>query len=157
MDKATELYKTANAKTSFICESLLGYKAQDGTEYSKIAWVLVLRDASNKVEQTVKYYLDVPTAKVLMHDLFVGELCDEFKEFKKHGDKQRAVSIKPMDEGYRVSIMNSSGGNGDKQSLYFDIIAWQARELAITTLDYIRNLELARTITSRLKNNNLGQ
>lgn len=54
MDKV-ELYKTANARTSFICEALLGHKAQDGTEYNKIPLILVLRDANNKAETTVKY------------------------------------------------------------------------------------------------------
>ncbi len=38
----SELYKTANARTSFICESLLGYVAQDGSEYNKISLVLVM-------------------------------------------------------------------------------------------------------------------
>ena len=67
-----ELYETANARTSFICESLLGYTAQDGKQCDKIALVLVLRDGQNKAQQTVKYFLDVPTAKVLMTDLFHG-------------------------------------------------------------------------------------
>lgn len=144
-----ELYKTANAKTSFICESLLGYVAQDGKQYDKISFVLVLRDADNKAQQTVRYFLDVPTAKVLMADLFRLQLNDEFSEFKKHGGKQRALTIKQNDEGYRVSMMNSNGGD-DKQSLYFDITTWQAREMAISVLDYIRNHELAKMLALHL-------
>ena len=149
MNKSTELYKTANARTSFICESLLGYTAQDGKQYDKIALVFVLRGPDNKAQQTVRYFLDVPTVKVLMTDLFDGELRDEFSEFKQHGGKQRALTIKLNDDGYRVSIMNSNGGD-EKQSLYFDISAWQARELAITVLDCIRNYELAKMLAPYL-------
>lgn len=144
-----ELYKTANARTSFICESLLGYRAQDGTEYNKIAFVLVLRGADNKAQQTVRYFLDVPTAKVLMTDLFHGELHNEYSGFKQHGGKQRALTIKLNDDGYRVSIMNSNGGD-EKQSLYFDISTWQAKELAITVLDHIRNYELSKILAPYL-------
>ncbi|RLI46567.1 hypothetical protein DRO69_02780 [Candidatus Bathyarchaeota archaeon] len=144
-----ELYKTANARTSFICESLLGYTAQDGKQYDKIALVLVLRGADNKAQQTVRYFLDVPTAKVLAHDLFAGELRDEFKEYKQHNGKQRALSIKQHENVYRVSIMNSNGGE-DKHSLYFDITAWQARELAISVLDHIKHYELARLMVLHL-------
>ncbi|MBC8458092.1 MAG: hypothetical protein H8D67_08875 [Deltaproteobacteria bacterium] len=43
-----ELYKTANARTSFICESLLGYVAQDGSEYNKISMVLVMSRTRHK-------------------------------------------------------------------------------------------------------------
>jgi len=151
MTKAMELYKSANSQISFICESLLGYTAQDGTEYNKIALVLVLRDADNKAQQTVKYFLDVPTAKVLMTDLFHCKLQEEYSGFKKHGDKQRALTIKPNnDDGYRVSIMNNNGG-ADKQSLYFDITTWQARELAVSVLDYIRNYEQAKTMALYLR------
>ena len=150
MNNSTELYKTANAKTSFICESLLGYTAQDGKQYDKIAMVLVLRDANNKAQQTVKYFLDVPTAKVLMTDLFAGKLQDEYSGFKKHAGKQRALSIKTNDDDdYRISIMNSNGGD-DKQSLYFDISGWQSRELSISILDHIRNYELAKAVTLHL-------
>lgn len=146
MSKSAELYKTANAKTSFICESLLGYVAQDGTEYNKVALVLVLRDANNKAQQTVKYFLDVPTAKVLMTNLFAGKLQDEYSGFKQHNGKQRALTIKQNDDdGYRVSIMNSNG-DADKQSLYFDITVWQARELAVSVLDHVRNYELAQVL-----------
>ncbi len=80
-----------------------------------------------------------------MTDLFWLQLGDEFNEFKRHNGKQRALNIKQHEDGYQVLVMNSNGGD-DKQSLYFDISGWQARELAITILDYIRNYELGRTL-----------
>jgi len=146
-----ELYKTANAKTSFIAESLLGSTARDGTEYNKIVFVLILRDGDNKAQQTVKYFLDVPTIKVLTTDLFARNLQGEFSGFKQHGGTQRGMNIKPLDEGdYRLFIMNSNGSD-DKQSLYFDLTAWQVRELAITILDHVRNYELAKSIKLSLR------
>lgn len=148
MNKSNELYKTANAKTSFICESLLGYVAQDGKQYDKIALVLVLRDGQNKAQTTVRYYLDVPAAKVLMHDLFYGKLKDEFKGFKQYNDIQRALNIRLLEEkNYRVSVMNT---NGDKQSLYFDMTIQQAREMAISVLDHVRNYELGKVLALHL-------
>jgi hypothetical protein len=54
---AVELYKTANAQTSLICEAMLGRLGSDGQVYNKIGLVLVLRDNSNKALKTLWYYL----------------------------------------------------------------------------------------------------
>ena len=78
-----ELYKTANAQASFICEAMLGFKADEGQTYNKIVVVIVKRDSQNKAESTVCYFLDVPAAKVLCHDLWEGALHEEHDEFKK--------------------------------------------------------------------------
>lgn len=87
---------------------------------------------------------------MLFHDLFSGELRDEFNEFKRHGGRQRALNIKPLDEGgYRLSIMNING-DVHKQSLYFDITTRQARELAITVLDHVRNYDQARALAQQI-------
>lgn len=146
-----ELYKTANAQTSLICEAMLGQIGSDGQVYNKIGLVLVLRDNTNKALKTLRYYLDIPAAKVLCHDLWEGKLGDEYKEFKKvGGNKERAFQIVPNEgSGYRVSIMNSSD-SGERDRLYFQLSCWEARQMAITVLDYLRAYEIATAIAAIL-------
>jgi hypothetical protein len=146
---AVELYKTANAQTSLICEAMLGHLGSDGQVYNKIGLVLVLRDNTNKALKTLRYYLDIPVAKVLCHDLWEGTLRKEYKEFKKtSGNKERAFQIAPNEgNGYRVSIMNSSE-SGERDRLYFQLSRWEARQLAITVLDYLRAYEIAAAISA---------
>lgn len=143
----TELIKFANAKASLIIEEMFDFPIGDGDVVSKIVVVIVRRDAANRAEVTLRYYLDIPDIKVLMHDLKIGALHQEFDEFKKRGNVQRAVKITPQDEhsgSYRLSIMNTEGV--DQQWLFFDLSRFQVRCLAVTVLDYIRNYEMARLI-----------
>jgi hypothetical protein len=94
-----ELYKAANAQTSLICEAMLDQLGTDGQVYNKIGLVLVLRDKSNKALKTLRYYLDIPVAKVLFHDLWEGKLGEEYKEFKKTGgNKERAFQVSTAEE-----------------------------------------------------------
>lgn len=43
-----ELYKTANAQASFICEAMLGWKAENGETYNKVVLVIELAEAIRK-------------------------------------------------------------------------------------------------------------
>jgi hypothetical protein len=140
-----ELYKTANAQASFICEAMLGFKADDGQTYNKIVLVIVKRDSQNKAETTVRYFLDVPAAKVLCHDLWEGALHEEHSEFKKRGNTQRALEIVPTEgNAYRFTIMNDE--SGEKQRLFFELNRFQTRCLTRTVLDYLQAWELATVI-----------
>ena len=139
-----ELYKTANAQASFICEAMLGWKAENGETYNKIVVVIVKRDSDHHALQTVRYFLDIPAAKVLMHDLWEGTLTDEHSEYKRLSGKERALSIKPQDSGYRFSVMNTEAETKDR--LYFDLNRFQARCLARVVLDYLHCHELVEAI-----------
>jgi hypothetical protein len=143
-----ELYKAANAQTSLICEAMLDQVGSDGQVYNKIGLVLVLRDKGNKALKTLRYYLDIPVAKVLFHDLWEGKLSEEYNEYKKTGgNKERAFQVSPNEGGgYRVAVMNNSGGERDR--LYFQFSQREARQLAITVLDYLRAYELANAIVA---------
>ena len=143
-----ELYKTANAQASFICEAMLGFKADDGQTYNKIVLVIVKRDANDKAEATVRYFMDVPAAKVLCHDLWEGALHDEHSEFKKRGNTQRALKIGPIEvNGYKFSVMNDEGG--EKQWLFFDLSCFQTRCLSRTVLDHLGVWEMASMLDGR--------
>lgn len=140
-----ELFKTANAQASFICEAMLDFHAENGETYDKVVLVIVKRDSDHHALQTVRYYLDIPAAKVLCHDLWDGALTEEHSEFKKLSGKERALSIKPLDGGgYRFSLLNVEGETKDR--LYFDLNRFQTRCLARVVLDYLHCYELAAAI-----------
>lgn len=139
-----ELFKTANAQASFICEAMLGFKAENGETINKLVLVIVKRDSHDKALQTVRYYLDIPAAKVLCHDLWDGTLTEEHSEYKKLAGKERALSIKPQDGGHRFSVMNVEGET--KERLYFDLSRFQVRCFARVVLDYLHCYELAQAI-----------
>lgn len=137
-----ELFKTANAQASFIAEALLGFKAENGETYNKLVLAIVKRDHDNKALQTVRYFVDIPSAKVICHDLWEGTLTEEKSEYKRLSGKERALSIKPLDAGgYRFSVMNVEGETKDR--LYFDLDRFKCRCLARTVLDYLHCWELA--------------
>ena len=135
-----ELIKFANAQTSLICEAI-GYAGKDGKWHNKIGLVMVLRDAQNKAVKTLRYYVDIPSVKVLCHDLWNLRLKDEVNEYKKTEKAERALRITPKEQSYRFSVMNTV--EGKKESLYFDLSQNQARQMAITVLDYLRAYEMA--------------
>jgi len=140
-----ELFKTANAQASFICEALLGFVAENGETYNKVVLVIVKRDSDHHALQTVRYYLDIPAAKVLMHDLWESALTEEHGEYKKLSGKERALSIKPLDGGgYRFSLLNVEGETKDR--LYFDLNRFQTRCLARVVVDHLHCYELAEAI-----------
>ena len=147
-----ELYKVANAQTSLICEAMLNQLGSDGQVYNKIGLVLVLRDNTNKALKTLRYYLDVPAAKVLFHDLWESKLGGEYKGFKKvGGNKERTFQIAPNEGGgYHVSIMNSSD-SGERDRLYFQLTRSSARQMAICVLDYLRAHDLASAIAGLMR------
>lgn len=142
-----EIYKTANAQTSFICEAILGQADQAGRVYNKIGLVLVLRDAQNKAVKTLHYYLDIPAAKVLFHDIWTGGLSEEYKEYKNTVKGERGLSVSITEGGgYRILVMNTNE-TGQRDKLYFIVTKLQARQLAITVLDHLRSYELARALS----------
>ena len=143
-----ELYKTANKTASFIAEALLDRKADDGKTYNKVVLVIVKRDESNKALATVRYFLDIAPAKVLMHDLGIGTL-DEHSEYKVLHGTERALKITHLNaEAYRVSLMNKS--DGESESLYFDLSKFQTRCLARTVLDYLQAWQMSQMIADAI-------
>ena len=143
----TELFKTGTSKTIFICEALMDSPGSDDKVYNKINLIIVLRDENNKAVKTVRYFLDVPVAKVIFHDLWHLALKENYDEYKKSGGNERAVQISPTELGYRISILNSTGGDA-KDRLYFDLTNFQIRQLARELLDYLRLHELAFVIST---------
>lgn len=143
---AVELFKTANREISFIAEAWLDHVLPDGTIISKVALILVKRDGQNKAVQTVKYWLDLPTAKVIFNDLWNNALTDTWNEYKQRAGSQKAIDIEPQDEGYQLRVMNKD--NGEMQRLFFNLTTFQARALAITVIDHLRAWELAKAIRS---------
>ena len=139
-----ELYKTANKTASFIAEAMLDFAVTDGKTYNKIVFVIVKRDAQNKAEATVRYFLDIAPSKVLFHDLWHDTLSDEHNEFKQRGNVTRALKITQNGDGYRISVMNAE--HGDKAWLFFDLSQFQVRCLARTVLDHLHCYELAMAI-----------
>ena len=147
----SELYKTANAQSSFICEAILAHADQSGKVYNKIGFVLVLRDPNNKALKTLRYYLDIPAAKVLFHNMWEDKMPADYKEFKNTTKGERGLSIsKAEDGGYRIFIMNSNEGK-ERDKLYFIISKLQARQLAITVVDHLRAHELAAALAALLQ------
>jgi molybdopterin synthase catalytic subunit len=144
-----EIYKTANAQASFICEAMLNHRTDDGKVYNKVVLVIVKRDANHKALETVKYYIDLPSAKVIFDDIWRGELAAEYKEYKQSNATERALNITSTDdETYRVSVMNK--GTQTSQRLFFDLTRFQARCLARQVLDYLHCHELATIVASEL-------
>ena len=60
-----------------------------------------------------------------------ARLVQEVNEYKKTSKAERALKI-----------------DGKKESLYFDLSSFQARQLAITVLDYLRAHELATALAN---------
>ena len=74
METNHQIYKTANAEASFICEAMLDFKADNGQIYNKICLVIIRHGQENRAEQTLRFYLDLAPAKVVCHDLWIGSL-----------------------------------------------------------------------------------
>lgn len=47
---------------------MLGFQAENGEIYNKVVLVIVKRDHDNKAQKTVRYFVDIPSAKVICHD-----------------------------------------------------------------------------------------
>lgn len=142
-----ELFKTANAQTSFICEAMLGYRAEDGRVYNKIGFVMILRDKQNKALKTLRYFLDIPTAKVLFEDIWRGVLPQKYNEFKKNPTMERSLSLAQNDKGLQISLMNiKKEEKAERENLYFTLSLFQSRQLAISVLDHLRAYEFAKAL-----------
>ena len=150
MESNKELFKLANNTVSFISENFLGFKADDGQVINKIALLLIKRDNANRATQTLRYYLDVPAAKVLCHDLWIGSLHQEYSEFKKRGNTQRALNIDPLDESgaYRIGIMNQASQDAEQERLFFDLNRFNSRAFARTILDFLTYEQMARQLAA---------
>ncbi len=128
---------------------MLDFAATDGKTYNKIVLVIVKRDAQNKALETVHYFLDLPNAKVLFHDLWLGALHNEHSEYKVLHGTERALKITPLDAGaYRLSVMNKT--DGESESLYFDLSRFQTRCLSRTVLDYLRGWQMSAMIAEQI-------
>lgn len=158
--KNVELFKTANAQTSLICEAMLGRSDLNGKLYNKIGLILVLRDEKNKAVKTLRYYLDVPSAKVIFHDLWVGTFPKKYSEFKKGNGMERALNINLQDNGmYQFSVLNTKKDlkkGEERQNLYFNLNTFQVRQMAITVLDHLKNYELALALAPILQSKRLS-
>jgi hypothetical protein len=140
-----ELAKFANKTASFITEAMLDFAATDGKTYNKIVLVIVKRDAQNKAEATVRYFLDIAPSKVLFHDLWLGALHNEHSEYKVLHGTQRALNITSLDGGaYRFSVMNK--GDGESERMYFDLSKFQTRCLSRSVLDDLHSWQMSQMI-----------
>ena len=151
-----ELFKIANNTVSFIAENFLGFKADDGQIFDKIALLLIKRDNANRAIQTLRYYLDIPACKVLCHDLWTGALHQEYSEFKKRGNTQRALNIDPLDESgaYRIGIMNQTSQDAEQERLFFDLNRFNSRAFARTVLDFLNYEQMARQLAAAKEGGN---
>ena len=152
MESNKELFKLANNTVSFIAENFLGFKADDGQVIDKVALLLIKRDSDNRATQTLRYYIDVPAAKVLCHDLWVGALHQEYSEFKKRGNTQRALRIEPLDESgaYRIGIMNQASQDTEQERLFFDLNRFNSRAFARTVLDFLTYEQMTKQLAEAI-------
>jgi hypothetical protein len=88
-------------------------------------------------EEEFKQVLEIPTAKMLMHDLLHRSL-NKF-QYKK-------LTVQACGDGYRFSIEHNN------EAVNYSASAKEAGEMAITVLDSIRNIQLADLIIVRLMN-----
>jgi hypothetical protein len=89
-------------------------------------------------EDEFKQVLEIPTAKMLMHDLLHRNL-NKFQHKK--------LTVQACGGGYRFSIERHND-----VSVNYPASAKEAGEMAITVLDSIRNRKLADLIVVRLMN-----
>lgn len=146
----SDLFKTANDKTSFIvefCDSSTRNLPNPVKTYTKVTFTLVLLTPEKKATKTVRYFMDIPAVKCLMYDLFHGKLGDrEVKGFKKSDTGERSISIKRVPEKplLRIGVSEVKTETKVRDSLYFDLNGDLTRQLAITVLDFLKNYELLK-------------
>lgn len=142
----SDLFKTANDKTSFIVEFCDTYNEEKKT-YTKVIFTLVLLTPEKKATKTVRYFMDIPVVKCLMYDLFHKALGDrEVKGFKKSDSGERSISIKRIPEKplLRIGISETKTSDKTRENLYFDLNGDLTRQMAITVLDFLKNYELLK-------------
>lgn len=145
-----QLFKSFNRKSNvlFSVTALMDSEGKDGKVYNKIQIELVQLNQSNKAEKQTSFFMDLASSKVLMHDLWTGDI----QEFKDAGvsNVQRYLTVSKLDTG-AIGFKIDNKQNGDYQSLAIGIGPTEARKLARTTLDFLRNYEMARALASVLK------
>ena len=138
-----EIYKTANAQTSFIITANFGLIREKGDkeiESDKLLYTMVQRDANNKAIKTLKFWQDLPQALYLMRLIDSGALFKSSKdqyEYKKTEKVNRAFKVSMKDKGeekgkaVRFVIEEiSKDKKEDKSFLYFDLTPKDARMMS---------------------------
>lgn len=145
------LFKTANNTASFIVE-YLKMKGENERTYEKVGVKIIELDAEKKAKRMVKFYLDIPAVKVVMHHLWKDSLSKiwtdipkkEFSQFKNVRDEQRSFKIVKGNQNYRFSVMNNQGEK--KNSMYFDLTFFQTEQVSTTVSDFLRAREFAQAV-----------
>ena len=140
------------------------------TRRSKIAFTLVEFDENNKATQRVRHYVDSDDMKLVCHDLLAGSFTAfEDQKGSAHDDylEARVLSLKKESKYRQPYVLRIDNGQGEvygqgqvkmvkaTDSMTIQLPEFEARKLAIVTLDYIREWEMihfrkrqeARTLT----------
>jgi len=145
-----QLFKSFNRKSNvlFSVTTLLDSVAKDGKVYNKLQLDLVQLDQNSKAEKQASFFLSIPSAKVLFHDLWTETL----HEYKDAGisSVQRYLAVSKNDNG-SISFKVDNKTNGDYCSLFIGISPIEARKLARVILDFLQQWELAKIISGVLQ------
>ena len=126
------------------------------TRRNKIALTLVEMDDQMRMVRRVRHYLDVADAKLLCYDIlngFFAEWSDQ-KESPQEDSLQARVFTIRKDPRYRQPyVIKIDNGEGEQlpggavkmvqttESLTVLLSEWEARKMALTVIDYIRDWE----------------
>ena len=137
---------------------------------SKVAFTLVEFDEHNKATQRVRHYVDADDMKLVCHDLLAGTFTSfEDQKGSAHDDytEARVLSFKKEAKYRQPYVLRVDNGQGEvygqgqvkmikaTDSLTIQMPEFEARKLALTVLDYVRQWEMihfrkrqdARTMT----------
>ena len=137
---------------------------------SKVAFTLVEFDEHNKATQRVRHYVDADDMKLVCHDLLAGTFTSfEDQKGSAHDDytEARVLSFKKEAKYRQPYVLRVDNGQGEvygqgqvkmikaTDSLTIQMPEFEARKLALTVLDYVRQWEMihfrkrqdARTVT----------
>ncbi len=137
---------------------------------SKLAVALVEFDEQYRANQRVRHFVDADDCKLLCHDILHG-LFTQFKDEKgneRDGRVEARVLTLSKETKYRQPfVLRVDNGDGEiygsglvrmvrvTDSLTVQMPEWEARRMALTVLDYVRQWEIihfrkcqeARTVT----------
>ena len=137
---------------------------------SKVAFTLVEFDEHNKATQRVRHYVDADDMKLVCHDLLAGTFTSfEDQKGSAHDDytEARVLSFKKEAKYRQPYVLRVDNGQGEvygqgqvkmikaTDTLTIQMPEFEARKLALTVLDYVRQWEMihfrkrqdARTVT----------
>jgi hypothetical protein len=123
---------------------------------NKVALTIVEFDGAFRVSRRVKHYVDVDDFKLVCHDIIEGTMT-RFDDYKGsiHADsvEARVLTIKRPGKAQDPIVFQIDNGVGEPrldgtvamrqitESMVVRVPRWEARKLAMTALDYIRQWE----------------